>query len=158
MARTESQKVGDKGAKDVVNTVKCPNCDHKMIELPKNYPLYDIQCKACYFRAQVKTSSSGPNAKGQFNKTPQGAGWGILEKVLKAGYQFPPLIVINKWTDKETKKNMKRILFYPFIPRAGNKYVRTYKTSEFHRQPNYPMFSYRNLGGLPSIQLYPKKE
>jgi len=159
MAQRSPKITGDDGVRYVVDKVKCPNCNNEMEELPTNYPLYDVQCKACYFRAQVKTTSTGPNTKGEFEGQIRGAGWDILEKTLKAGYQFPPLIVNYKWTDKETKKKDQKILFYPFVPRCQiDQYIRRYKLSQTHKQAGYVMFNYRNLNALPSIQLYPKKK
>jgi len=57
--------------------VPCPNCAKKLMSLPKNFPLYDIQCTGCSFRAQVKTNNSKP--KNEIF----GAGWDIMSKVLK---------------------------------------------------------------------------
>jgi DNA-directed RNA polymerase subunit RPC12/RpoP len=55
-----NQKAGDQGEMDVVNLVPCPNCGKKLMMLPKNYPLYDVQCTGCLFRAQVKTNNTKP--------------------------------------------------------------------------------------------------
>ena len=44
--------LGDKGEFDVVVKVPCPNCTKKLMVLPKNYPLFDVQCEGCSFRAQ----------------------------------------------------------------------------------------------------------
>jgi len=46
--------------------------------LPKNYPLYDVQCTGCLFRAQVKTNNSKPRL------AIFGAGWDIISKVMKS--------------------------------------------------------------------------
>ena len=45
---------GDIGEKEVVDLVPCPNCKKSLMQLPSNYPLYDVQCEGCSFRAQVK--------------------------------------------------------------------------------------------------------
>ena len=45
------------GEKVVVEKVPCPNCGKRLMPLPPNYPLYDLQCTGCLFRAQVKKSS-----------------------------------------------------------------------------------------------------
>ena len=75
--------------------------------LPKNYPLYDIQCTACNFRAQVKTNHSRPKS------IIFGAGWDIMEKVLKSGFLVPPLITNFKWAVGGVE--MQEIRFYPFV-------------------------------------------
>ena len=49
---------GDQGEVDVVEKIVCPNCGKKMSQLPNSFPLYDLQCTACNFRAQVKSSNS----------------------------------------------------------------------------------------------------
>lgn len=63
-------------------------------ETPPNYPLYDVQCTGCSFRAQVKTNQSKPKA------VVFGAGWQIMNKVLKSGYMTPPLFLNFKWSEK----------------------------------------------------------
>ena len=71
-----NKKTGDKGEKEIVKLVKCPNCRKELMLLPTNYPLYDIQCTACQFRAQIKTNNWKPKSE------VFGAGWDIMEKVL----------------------------------------------------------------------------
>lgn len=51
---------GNQGEQEVVDLVKCPNCGKDLMLLPTNYPLYDLQCTGCNFRAQVKTNRSKP--------------------------------------------------------------------------------------------------
>jgi hypothetical protein len=105
--------------------------------MPTNNPLYDVQCEACFFRAQVKTSKT--------KSTVRGAGWDILHKVLKAGFLSPPLIVNFKPSSGDPE-----ILFFPFVPRS---HMPSYRLSKHHRQPNYAMFDYRGLDVLPHFQL-----
>lgn len=136
---------GDKGEKEVIKLVKCPNCGKKLMQLLKNNPLFDIQCSACYFRAQVKTNNCKP--KNEIF----GSGWEIMNKVLKSGYMTPPLIVNYKW--KENNKNRQTILFYPFITKQNLK-KRT--LSKNARRANYKMFNYVGLLELPSFVLYKK--
>src|ERR1700752_1253001 len=99
---------GDKGEREVIKLIKCPNCERKLMLLPKSYPLYDVQCTGCFFRAQVKTTS-GSKPSDHI----RGAGWDIIYKVLKAGALVPPLITNNKW--KEKGKQRQEIRFYPFV-------------------------------------------
>jgi len=74
---------GDVGEAEIVKLVPCPNCSKPLMSLPRNYPMYDVQCTGCTFRAQVKTNNSKP--KSQIF----GAGWDIIEKVMKAGFVIP---------------------------------------------------------------------
>ena len=46
------------------------------MKLPAGYPIYDVQCTACAFRAQVKSANSKP--KNEIF----GTGWDIMEKTL----------------------------------------------------------------------------
>jgi hypothetical protein len=133
---------GDIGETEVVKLIQCPNCHKKLQKLPRNYPLYDVQCTGCSFRAQVKTSQSKP--KGII----RGAGWDVIEKVMKVGITIPPLIVNFRWI-KSGKKGQ-QILFFPFIPKSN---LRRYQLSSNHRQPNYKMFNYTGLMRLPHFTL-----
>ena len=132
---------GDIGEIDVVDLVPCPNCKKKLMVLPKNYPLVDIQCTACNFRAQVKTNNSSPKDE------IFGAGWEIMNKILKAGYHIPPLIANFKWGEHQ------EIYFYPFIP-INNIKKRTLAPTP--KRQNYKMFNYIKLKTLPKFVLYKK--
>lgn len=134
---------GELGEKDVIEKVTCPNCSKPLMLLPKNYPLFDIQCSACSFRAQVKSINSKPKSE------ILGAGWEIISKVLKSGYMIPPLIVNFKWNDKGIQKQ--EIRFYPFIPKNT---LHNYTLSEKARRANYKMFRYTKLDELPFFVLY----
>lgn len=35
---------GDEGEQEIIDLVPCPNCKKKLMLLPENYPLYDLQC------------------------------------------------------------------------------------------------------------------
>src|SRR3989344_9540411 len=136
---------GDQGEQEVVTLVPCPNCGKKLMALPKNYPLYDIQCTGCLFRAQVKTNNSKPKP------VIFGAGWDIISKVMKSGYMVPPLIANFKWTDKEGKHQ--EIRFYPFVPKINLK-MRT--LSPKARRANYQMFNYVDIDEMPYFVLHKK--
>jgi len=139
-----NQIIGGKGEIEVVNLVNCPNCNRKLMLLPKGYPLYDVQCTACNFRAQIKSNNTKPK------DIVRGAGWDIMEKVLKSGFLVPPLIVNFKWREGGIEKQ--EIRFYPFI-RKNNlvKYLANIKS----RGRLYKMFNY-NLKGLKYYILYKK--
>ena len=136
---------GDAGELDIVELVPCPNCKKKLMILPKNYPLFDVQCEGCSFRAQVKTNQSKPK------KEIFGAGWDIMEKVLKSGYMVPPLIVNFKWSD--SSGDHQDIRFYPFVPKVN---LKMHKLSPTARRANYKMFNYIDIDTLPYFVLYQK--
>ena len=113
--------------------------------LPKNYPLYDVQCVGCNFRAQVKTSNSKPKS------TIFGAGWDIIEKVLKSGFLVPSIIVNFKWFDNSEAHQ--EIRFYPFISKIN---LKKHQLSPTARRANYKMFNYIGINEIPFFVLYKK--
>jgi len=136
---------GDEGEKEVVKLVPCPNCSKDLMLLPTGYPLYDVQCSGCSFRAQVKTNLCKPKA------VIFGAGWEIMNKVLKAGFITPPLFLNFKWEQKGESKQ--EIRFYPFVPKKN---LKKYKLSENARRANYMMFRYEEMDKLPYFEMYKK--
>lgn len=136
---------GDAGEEEVIKLVPCPNCGKSLMCLPENYPLYDLQCTGCSFRVQVKTNNSKPKSE------IFGAGWEIIDKVLKSGFMMPPLIVNFKWKEKEIEHQ--KIMFYPFIPRS---HLKKRQLSSTARRASYKMFNYVKLGELPNFILYEK--
>jgi hypothetical protein len=80
-----------------------------------------------------------------------GAGWEIMDKVLKSGFITPPLIANFKWEEKGVTRQ--EIHFYPFVPKKN---LAKYKLSETARRANYWMFRYVDLDKLPYFTLYSK--
>lgn len=142
---TNNKQAGDFGEQEIVKLVPCPNCLKPLMTLPKNFPLCDVQCTGCNFRAQVKTNLSRPK------KEIFGAGWEIMDKVTKSGYIIPSLIVNYKWKEKGIDKQ--EIRFYPFVPKIN---LKKRKLSENARRANYWMFNYIGLDKLPFFKLYKK--
>jgi len=140
-----NKESGTKGEWEVIKLVPCPNCCKKLIDLPINYPLYDVQCTGCSFRAQVKTNNHRPS------NIIFGAGWQIMDKVLKSGFIVPPLFVNFKWVSKG--KKFQEIRFFPFVPKTN---LKKYRLSEKARRANYWMFTYVGLNDLPYFKVYPK--
>lgn len=136
---------GDTGEREVVEKVPCPNCGKKLMLLPPSYPLYDLQCTGCLFRAQVKTNNTKPKP------VIFGAGWDIIEKVMKSGYMVPPLITNFKWFDKEG--DHQEIRFYPFVPKVN---LKMHKLSAEARRANYRMFNYVGIDEIPFFTLFKK--
>lgn len=134
---------GDLGEREVIELVKCPNCAKQLMLLPPSYPLFDIQCTGCSFRAQVKTVNSKPKPE------ILGAGWDIMDKVTKSGYITPPLIVNYRW--KLSEEHKQEIRFYPFITKAN---LKKYVLSQNAKRANYAMFRYIGLDKLPYFTVY----
>mgnify|MGYP006307465031 CR=1 FL=1 len=143
--KQSNKKWGDQGEREVVELVSCPNCGKDLMLLPPNYPLYDVQCTGCSFRAQVKTNRSKPKAE------IFGAGWQIMEKVLKSGFMTPPLIANFRWTEKGEERQ--EIRFYPFVPKT---HLKKYQLPPTARRANYWMFNYTGLDNLPHFMVYRK--
>lgn len=137
---------GDQGERDIVELVPCPNCGKGLMQLPKNYPLYDVQCVGCSFRAQVKTNHSKPKP------IIFGAGWDIIEKVLKSGFMVPPLIAHFVW--EEEGVSVREVRFYPFIPKT---HLQKRTLSPTAQRANYSMFNYIGLDRLPYFVLLQTK-
>lgn len=140
-----NKAAGDLGEQEVIKMVPCPNCGKKFMSLPTGYPLYDVQCTGCSFRAQVKTNMSKPKS------VIFGAGWEIMDKVLKSGFITPPLIANFKWEDNEGRHQ--EIRFYPFVPKT---HLKKHQLSPTARRANYWMFNYIDLHKLPFFPLYKK--
>lgn len=136
---------GDIGEQDVIAKIVCPNCSRALMLLPKSYPLFDVQCVGCLFRAQIKTNNSKPKPE------ILGAGWEIISKSLKAGYLAPPLIANFVWTDRTTSQCHQEIHFYPFIPKRN---LRVRVLSVNARRAGYKMFNYTGIDQLPHFVLY----
>jgi hypothetical protein len=128
---------GAAGEREIVRKIPCPNCRRALMPLPRSFPLFDVQCTGCMFRAQVKTARCAP--KDQIF----GAGYEVLEKSLKAGQLLPPLIVNFRWTAQNGVKRQE-VWFFPFLTRE-NIAPRT-RSSEGHR-PGYREFNYVGLKG-----------
>lgn len=137
------QESGNRAEAELVDLVRCPNCGKRLMRLPKNYPLYDVQCKGCSFRAQVKGKASKPQDK------IRGAGWDILRKVLKSGFLIPPLFVNFTWL--EGSRRCQEIRFYPFVPKSN---IVPYRLSPSARRANYRMFFYTGLHELPHFAAF----
>lgn len=142
---SKNQDSGTTGEKDVVALVPCPNCGKPLMSLPKNYPLYDVQCTGCLFRAQVKTNQSKPKP------VIFGAGWDIISKVMKSGYMVPSLITNFKWKDSDGYHQ--EIRFYPFVPKIN---LKMHRLSATARRANYRMFNYIGIDEMPFFLLHKK--
>lgn len=143
MEKISNKESGNSGEQEVVDLIPCPNCSKKLMKLPSNYPLYDVQCTGCSFRAQVKTNQSRPK------NVVFGAGWQIMSKVLKSGYMTPPLFLNFKWNEQGIEKQ--EIRFYPFVPKKN---LSNYRLSPTAKRANYEMFTYTGMDKLPYFLVY----
>lgn len=125
---------GTDGERDVISKVPCPNCGKRLMALPTGFPLFDVQCTGCVFRAQVKTNNSKP--KGIIF----GAGFAVMNHVLRTGQMIPPLIANFRW--KEHGRERQVILLYPFLT---TRHIRKRVLMKGSRRAGYAMFNYVGL-------------
>jgi len=143
MEKKSNKKRGLEGEQEVIELSLCPHCHKSLMLLPPNYPLFDVQCTGCSFRAQIKSINSKPK------NTILGAGWEIIDKVLKSGFMVPSLFVNFKWKAKGEERQ--EIRFYPFIPKKN---LKKYQLSSTAKRANYKMFHYEGLDKLPYFIVY----
>lgn len=136
---------GTAGERWVTKRVRCPSCRSKLMLLPPGFPLFDVQCTRCVFRAQVKSNRCKPRDQ------IFGAGWEILDRSLRTGQLVPPLLVNYEWSDKATGKERHEVWFYPFLTKAN---IRQQKLSK----GAFKQFNYVGLDGAPRKRLYPPIE
>jgi hypothetical protein len=129
-----NRQVGTEGEWDVIRKIGCPSCGQEMQLLPSGFPLFDIQCKGCVFRAQVKTNACKP--KDQI----YGAGFGVLNHFLRSGQLIPPLIVSFRWREGRSQRQV--ILLYPFLTEAN---IRKKIRGPNGARPGYEEFNYVGL-------------
>lgn len=130
----KSKQEGSKGEQEIIDLIKCPNCGAKLMSLPVGYPLFDVQCKKCLFRAQIKTNNCKP--KDQVF----GAGWDIMQKNLRTGQMIPPLIVNFKWQEGSSQR--RKVIFFPFLTKKN---IKLKIRSESGAHPGYQEFNYVGL-------------
>jgi hypothetical protein len=80
-----------------------------------------------------------------------GAGWDVMDKVLKSGYMTPSLIANFIWKDATGKH--REVRFYPFVPKS---HLKMRQLSATARRANYRMFNYIDLHKLPFFTLLKK--
>lgn len=136
---------GAQGEIDVIKRVLCPNCESRLVQLPPSFPIFDVQCSRCLFRAQVKSAKTAP--KGEVF----GGGWDIIAHHKRAGGLAPPLIASFSWSSKGHPQ--RAIFFFPFL-RPHNMRSRVRSLGGAH--PGYREFNYVGLFDqeVPRVLLY----
>ena len=143
MPRGKRKETGDIGEELVAKKAPCPSCGKALTLLPESYPLFDVQCSACLFRCQVKTTATEPKS------TIRGAGWQILNAARRTGQQMPPMIYVANVG--KAAKGDPVIRFYPFIPRSHLKPYQAFPDG--HPRAGYKLFNYIRMNQLPSFVL-----
>ena len=130
----KNKQQGDDGEIDVVRRIACPNCGKRLQQLPPGFPLFDVQCRRCVFRAQVKTNRNKPKDE------VFGAGYEILAHFLASGQLIPPLIANFRW--REGSSVRQRVIFYPFLTMKN---IRRRRRGSSGARPGYEEFNYVGL-------------
>lgn len=141
-----NQQRGDAGERDVIRKVRCPNCGSKLQQLPPSFPIFDVQCTRCVFRAQVKSSNSAPRDE------VFGSGHSVLSHYLKAGQIMPPLIV-NFRGDKNGRTRQS-IMLFPFLTHRN---IRRRVRGKRSVREGYKEFNFVGLKheSTPKVVLFP---
>ena len=145
----KSRESGTAGELAVIEVVPCPNCQSQLMALPAGFPLFDVQCTRCMFRAQVKTARCAPPKDQIF-----GAGWDVLEKTRKTGQLIPPLLV-NFQRQDAAGKTRQEVYFFQFLT---NENIRRRQRSQDGKRPGYREFNYVGLLNAPQMRLFPPSE
>ena len=122
----------------VVAHVPCPSCAQALRKLPAGYPLYDVDCTRCLFRAQVKRVLEKPRSR------VRGASWEVTNHHLRTGNLIPPMFVCFGW--KTDAAAPTAIYFFPLVPAT---HVQPRTLSKRHATPGRRMTEYVRMLDLP---------
>jgi hypothetical protein len=139
MTEGPSTTLGDEAERYVVERVPCPSCGCGLRQLPPGYPLFDVQCSRCLFRAQVKRVQEKPRSR------LRGGSWNVVSTYLRTGQLLPPMFVCFEWPRSRAEPGS--VYFFPLVP-AKNVGKRV--LSERHKtDAGRAMAEYRDMLSLP---------
>ena len=127
----------------VIENVPCPSCGHELRALHPGFPLYDVDCSRCLFRAQVKRILAPPR-----NRI-RGASWDVLHHHLRTGQLIPPIFACFGWKTGAPAPQV--IYFFPFIPAT---HISRRVLSENHATPGRKMTEYERMLELPKMVVW----
>ena len=135
---------GEEGELWVRQHVRCPNCAKGWFErYPSGYPLYDVYCLRCQFRAQVRKHYL-PASRSRH----VGASWEKIGASLTVGEPLPPIIYCHGWPSGAA--DPEEVFLYPFVPYSVVK-ARAIKTGP---QTGRNMTDYVGLRDVPRMLLW----
>lgn len=139
MSEGGSTTLGEEAERFVVEHVVCPSCGSPLRQLPPGYPLFDVQCAACLFRAQVKRVQEQPRSR------LRGGSWSVGNTYLRTGQLLPPMYVCFGWPRSQPEPTA--VYFFPLVP-ARNVAKRV--LSPRHKtDAGRAMAEYRDMLSLP---------
>ena len=131
--------LGEAAEQLIADRVPCPSCGSALQQLARGYPLFDIQCSKCLFRAQVKRVHEPPRSR------LRGGSWNVVNTYLRTGQLLPPMFVCFGWPRLLAEPSA--IYFFPIVP-AKNVTKRV--LSETHKtDAGRAMVEYRDMLSLP---------
>lgn len=139
MTERASISLGEEAERFIAEHVPCPSCGSALRQLPPGYPLFDIQCSACLFRAQVKRVQEKPRSR------LRGGSWSVVSTYLRTGQLLPPMFVCFEWPRSQHEPGS--VYFFPLVP-AKNVAKRV--LSDQHKtDAGRAMAEYRDMLSLP---------
>jgi hypothetical protein len=139
MSVETSTTLGEEAERLIAERVPCPSCGSALHQLVRGYPLFDVQCSKCLFRAQVKRVQEAPR-----NRL-RGGSWNVVNTYLRTGQLLPPMFVCFGWPRLVAEPSS--IYFFPLVP-AKNVTKRV--LSEAHKtDAGRAMVEYREMLSLP---------
>lgn len=139
MSLDSSARLGEEAERFIAERVPCPSCGGALHELARGYPLFDVQCSRCLFRAQVKRVQESPR-----NRL-RGGSWSVVNTYLRTGQLLPPMFVRFDWP--RTEREPGTVYFFPLVP-AKNVSKRVLSASH-KTDAGRAMVEYRDMLSLP---------
>lgn len=140
-----SSSLGDEAERFVAKRIACPSCGGRLRVLPPGYPLFDVQCGSCLFRAQTKRVKEKPRSR------LRGGSWSVVNLYLRTGQLLPPMLVCFDWP--ETSGRPGSVYFFPFVPAKNVK--RRVLSSRHKSDAGRAMAEYLGMLALPHQVLLP---
>jgi hypothetical protein len=140
--------LGTEAEEFVCANVPCPSCTSPLRPLPGGYPLLDVECTGCLFRAQVKRVKMKPRSR------LRGGSWGPVDVWLKTGFLLPPMLVCFDWPAGEAGPGS--IYLFPLVPKKN---VKRRRLSEAHKTAaGRVMTEYVDMLQLPYTVVYERSD
>lgn len=139
MTERASVSLGEEAERFVVEHVRCPSCASPLRRLPPGYPLFDLQCYRCLFRAQVKRVQEKPRSR------LRGGSWNVVSTYLRTGQLLPPMFVCFDWPRSQPEPGC--VYFFPLVP--AKNVVKRVLSNQHRTDAGRAMAEYRDMLSLP---------
>jgi hypothetical protein len=139
MSEQGSVGLGEAAEQFVVENVRCPSCGSTLRQLPPGYPLFDLQCSRCLFRAQVKRVQEKPRSR------LRGGSWSVVSTYLRTGQLLPPMFVCFDWPRKQAEPGS--VYLFPLVP--AKNVIKRVLSDKHKTDAGRAMAEYRDMLSLP---------